>query len=64
MVHKIYSSEAVECGIINRLLNIDNCQLEVVSDVISSKIDQDVGMDVCGVRGSLATNVMKAQPCC
>ena len=27
--------------------NFDNCQPEVVSDVISVTADQDVGMDVC-----------------
>ena len=28
-------------------LNFDNCQPEVVSDVISDMTDQDAGMDVC-----------------
>ena len=45
MIHEIYSSEAVGCGIFGRFLNFDNCQPEVVSDVISGKTDQDVGMD-------------------
>ena len=28
-------------------LNFDNCQPEVVSDVISGMADQDVGLEVC-----------------
>ena len=28
-------------------LNFDNCQPEVVRDVISGAVDQDVGMNVC-----------------
>ena len=31
----------------DRLLNLDNCQPEVVSEVISGMADQDVGMDLC-----------------
>ena len=46
-VHEIYSSEFVVCGIFDRFLNFDNCQPELVSDVISGTVDQDVGMDVC-----------------
>ena len=46
IVHDIYSSEAVVCGIFDRFLDVDNCQLEVVSDVISGAVDQDGGMDV------------------
>ena len=35
------------CGIFDRFfVNFDNCQLEVVSDVISVMVDQEVGMDV------------------
>ena len=30
-------------------LNFDNCQLEIVSDVISGTADQDVDMDVCAI---------------
>ena len=32
-------------------LNFNNSQPEVVSDVISSRIDQDLGMDVCANFG-------------
>ena len=39
--------EAVRGGIFDRSLNFDNCQLEVVSDVISGMVNQDVSMDVC-----------------
>ena len=46
-VHEIYSSKAVGCGILERFLNFDNCQPEIVSDVISDMVNQDVGMDVC-----------------
>ena len=46
MVHVIYSSEAVGCGISARYLNFDNCQLEVVTHVISGMADQDAGMNV------------------
>ena len=46
-VHEIYSTEAVGCSIFDRFLNIDNCQPEVVGEVISGMADQDVGMDVC-----------------
>ena len=28
-------------------MNFDDCQLEVVSDVISGMVDQDAGVDVC-----------------
>ena len=28
-------------------LNFDNCHPEVVGDIISGMVDQDVGMDVC-----------------
>ena len=31
--------------------NFDNCQPEVVGDVISSMVDEDVGMDVCANFG-------------
>ena len=47
MVLEIYSSEAVGCGIFDRFLNFDSCQPDVVSDVISGMVEQDVGMDVC-----------------
>ena len=50
-VHEIYSNEAVVCSIFDRYLNFDNCQPEVVSDVISGTVDQDVGMDVCANFG-------------
>ena len=45
-VREIYSSEAVRCDISDRFLNFDNCQPEVVSDVMSGMADQDVDMDV------------------
>ena len=45
-VHEIYSSEADGFGNFVRYLTFDNCQLQVVGDVISSTADQDVGMDV------------------
>ena len=45
-VHEIFNSEAVGFGIFARFLNFDNCQPEVVSDVISGTADQDIGMDV------------------
>ena len=50
-VLEIYSSKAVGCGIFDRFLNFYNCQPEVVSDVISSVVDQDVGVDVCANFG-------------
>ena len=49
--HEIFSSEAVVCGIFDRFLNIDDWQPEVVSDVISIRVDQDVGMDICANFG-------------
>ena len=36
-VHEIFSSKAVGFGIFDRFLNFDNCQPEVVSNVISVK---------------------------
>ena len=40
--------------VVDDLVNFDNCQLEVVGDVISGTVDQDVGMNVyanfCGSR--------------
>ena len=50
-VLEIYSSEAIRCGIFHHFLNFDNCQPEVLRDVISGMADQDVGMDVCGNLG-------------
>ena len=52
-VHEIYSSETVGCDnkAIDRLGNFDNCQPETVSEVISSTVNQDVGMDVCAHFG-------------
>ena len=47
MVQEIYSSVAVGCGIFDRFWNFDNCQTEAVSDVISSMINQNAGMNVC-----------------
>ena len=35
------------CSILDRFLNFDNCQPEVVSDNISDMADQDGGRDVC-----------------
>ena len=47
-VHEIKSCESVGCGIFDRfVLNFDNCQPEVVSDVISGMTDQNVSVDVC-----------------
>ena len=45
-VHEIYSNEAVGCGIFAHFLNFDNCQQEVVNDVIFGTVDPDVGADV------------------
>ena len=45
-VHEIYSIEAIRCVVFDHFLNFDNCQLKVVSDVISGMTDQDVGMNV------------------
>ena len=39
-VLEIFSSVAVGCGIFDRLLNVDNCQPEAVSDVIPGVGDQ------------------------
>ena len=50
-VLEIYSSEAVGCGIFASFLNYDNCQPQVVSDVISGMVDRDVGLDVCANFG-------------
>ena len=50
-VHEVYSSEAVGFGIFTRFLNCDNCQPEVVSNVISGTADQYVGMGVCANFG-------------
>ena len=44
---EIYGNEAVGCGIFDRFLNLDNCQPEVVDDVISGLADQAVGIDGC-----------------
>ena len=55
-VHEIYSSEAVVYGIFDRSLNFDDCQLEVVSDVISGMVDQGVGLDVCVNFGDSRSN--------
>ena len=46
-VQEIYSSETVGFGIFDRFLNFYNCQPEVVTNVISGRVDQDVGMDEC-----------------
>ena len=50
-VLEICSSKAVGCGIFDRYLNFDICQLEVVTDVISGTADKDVGVDVCANFG-------------
>ena len=50
-VHEIYSHEAVGWGIFYRFLNFENCQPEVVNDVIYGMVDQDIGMDVCANFG-------------
>ena len=36
--YKIHSGEVIGCDIFERFLNFDNCQLEVVSDVISDPV--------------------------
>ena len=59
-VLEIYSSEAVGCGIFDRFLNFDNCQLEVVSDVISAIADQDGRMDVCANFGDFRLKLADA----
>ena len=41
---KIYRSEVVGCGIFDILLNFDNCQPEVVSDVISVVVVDPTGV--------------------
>ena len=45
-VYEIYSGEAVVCDIFDRILNFDNCQLEVVSDVISGMVVDPTGVKV------------------
>ena len=40
-VQEIYISETVGCGIFDRVLNFDNGQPEVISDVVSGMVDQD-----------------------
>ena len=50
-VLEVYSREAVGCGLFDCFFNFDNCQPEVVSDVISRRADQSVGMDVCANFG-------------
>ena len=40
--------------------NFDNCQPEVVSDVIFGMIDQDVGMDVCANSGDSRLKPLEA----
>ena len=57
---EIYNSEAVGCGIFDRLLNIDNCQMEVVSDVKSGVADQDACMDVCANVGDFRLKSLEA----
>ena len=42
------------------LLNFNDCQPEVVSDVISGKFDEDVGMDVCANFGDSKLNPSEA----
>ena len=46
MVHEIYSSGAVGCGIFYCFFNFDNCQPEVVSDVISGVVADATGVKV------------------
>ena len=57
---KIYDSEAVRGGIFDRFLNFNNCQLELVSDVISGPAVQDVGMDVCANLGDSRLKPLEA----
>ena len=59
-VLEIYSREPVGCGIFDRFLNVDNCQLEVVSDVKSVRADQDVDVDVHTNFGNSRLKLPKA----
>ena len=59
-VHEIYSSEAVVCGIFDHSLNFDNCQPEVVIDVISGMVNQNVGMGVCANFGDSRLKLSEA----
>ena len=59
-VHEIYNGEAVVCSIFYHFLNFDNCQPEVVSDVISGMVDHDVGMDVCANFGNSRLKLSEA----
>ena len=43
-VLEIYSSEAIGFGIFDRVFNFDNCQTEVVSDVISGMVVDPTGV--------------------
>ena len=50
-VHGIFISETVGFGIFDHFLNFDDCQPEVVSNVMYGMVDQDVGVDVCAHFG-------------
>ena len=58
-IQEIHSSEAVGCCIFDRFLNVDNCQPEPVSDVISGMVDQDAGMDICANLVILGETVLE-----
>ena len=45
-VHEIYRGEAVVYGIFDRYLNFDNCQPELVSDVISGAVVDPTGVKI------------------
>ena len=56
-VLEIYIGETVVCCIFDRYLNFDSCQPEVVTDVISGMVDQDV---VCANFGDSKLKLSEA----
>ena len=63
MIHKIYSSEAVGCGIFARFLNFDNCQPEVYSDVISGVVVAPKDVKVPVKMVTLGQTVLETYDC-
>ena len=59
-VHEIYSRAAVVCRFSTIFLNFDNCQPEVVCDIISGMVDQDVGIDICASFGDSRLKPLEA----
>ena len=55
-VHDIYSSEAVGCSIFACYFNFDNCQPEVVSDVISGMVVEPTCVKVVVKFGDSRSN--------